>query len=65
MTESLAALGTLAESSNADALNALRDLLRVGIHAGVQVTDVEGGHLVSQAFCSALPVAYSSIPGKH
>lgn len=41
----------------------LRDLLRVGIHCGVEVTDArQAGLAVSQAFCSALPVAYSNIP---
>ena len=60
-----AAIAQKLESLDANALNALRDLLRVGIHEGVQVTDVEGEHLVSQAFCSALPVAYSNIPAKY
>jgi hypothetical protein len=42
----------------------LRDLIRIGIHSGVQVTDAEDGQLVSQAFCSALPVSYSHIPSE-
>ncbi|MEL7500746.1 MAG: hypothetical protein AAFN77_24345 [Planctomycetota bacterium] len=37
----------------------LRDLLRIGIHWNTQVTLNESRHLVSQAYCSALPVAYS------
>lgn len=39
----------------------LRGLLRIGVHRGVEVTDVGNrpGPLVSQAFCSALPLAYS------
>lgn len=45
-------------------IDALRDLIRIGIHRGVQVTDVEDAHLVSQAFCSALPVSYSNIPSE-
>ena len=45
-------------------LTALRDRLRIGIHSSVQVTDVEDEHLVSQAFCSALPVSYSGIAAK-
>jgi hypothetical protein len=39
--------------------------VRIGIHKGVQVTDVQDEHLVSQAFCSALPVSYSDVPPKH
>jgi hypothetical protein len=41
-------------------VNRLRGKLRIGLHWDVEVT--EGAlprHLVSQAFCSALPVAYS------
>jgi hypothetical protein len=39
----------------------LRGLLKVGIHWDVEVTDAacSPGPLVSQVFCSALPVAYS------
>lgn len=41
--------------------HALRDTLRIGLHWDVEVTTPgEGqGQLVSQAFCSALPVAYN------
>jgi len=53
------------EGPDVNAADNLRDLLRVGIHRGVQVTDVAGAQLVSQAFCSALPVSYSDIPSKH
>jgi len=42
----------------------LRGTLRIGVHRDVEVTDAEGSQLpmVSQAFCSALPVAYSELP---
>ena len=44
-------------------LDTLRGLLRVGLHENVEVTDGPGpGPLVSQVFCSALPVAYSGLP---
>jgi hypothetical protein len=46
-------------------LDEVRDLLRIGIHSGVQVTDVPDEHLVSQAFCSALPVSYSDLRAEH
>ena len=34
----------------------------IGLHFGIQVTDTEApkNHLVSQIYCSALPIAYSS-----
>jgi len=39
-------------------------MLRIGVHHDVEVTDADGFQLpiVSQAFCSALPVAYSRVP---
>ena len=39
--------------------DALRQSLRIGLHWNTEVTISESRHLVSQAFCSALPVAYS------
>jgi hypothetical protein len=43
--------------------DSLRDRLRVGLHRDVEVTGcIVPGLLVSQVFCSALPVAYTSIP---
>jgi hypothetical protein len=53
----LAALGP-------DELDHLRGKLSVGIHSDVEVTDLSGDRrpTVSQAFCSALPVAYTSVP---
>lgn len=39
----------------------LKEKLRIGLHWHVEVTDlVPRGHLVSQAFCSALPKAYQT-----
>lgn len=40
--------------------DSLRQLLRIGIHWGTQVTLDDCTHTVTQAYCSALPVAYSS-----
>jgi len=40
-------------------LDGLRQLLRVGIQWNTQVTLAGSTHWVSQAYCSALPVAYS------
>jgi len=44
-----------------DKIDDLRGKLCIGVHQDVEVTDGDGGdprRLVSQAFCSALPVAY-------
>ena len=50
-----------------DALDALRGKLRIGVHSNVEVTDAPAAPRprVSQAFCSALPVAYSEVPARH
>jgi len=40
-------------------LDELRGLLRIGIHSGTQVTMGDSSHVVSQAYCSAMPVSYS------
>ena len=47
-----------------DQVDDLRGRLRIGLHSDVAVTDAEADPLplVSQAFCSALPVAYGSVP---
>lgn len=43
--------------------DALRARLRIGVHSRVEVTDGDAPHpLVSQAFCAALPVAYTRVP---
>ncbi|HEY2617334.1 MAG TPA: hypothetical protein VGI78_08355 [Acetobacteraceae bacterium] len=50
-----------------DAREVLRGKLRIGIHRDVEVTEAAGPTrpVVSQAFCSALPVAYSRVPPEH
>jgi hypothetical protein len=62
-----AGLDSIAEhlsSLQPEELDILRGKLCVGIHQDVEVTDADGEHrpLVSQAFCSALPVAYAPVP---
>ena len=47
-----------------DRLDLLRGELRVGLHRDVEVTDSEHRPLVTQVFCSALPVAYTDVPRK-
>ena len=48
-------------------LDSLRGKLSIGVHRDVEVTDSAREHrpLVSQAFCSALPVKYTSVPPDH
>jgi hypothetical protein len=48
-------------------LDILRGKLSIGLHRNVEVTEAAGLDqlLVSQAFCSALPVAYSRVPPSH
>lgn len=47
------------QASNESELDELRQLLRIGIQWNTQVTLHDSNHTVSQAYCSALPVAYS------
>lgn len=64
--DGLAAITRLLRGASADVLDTVRGRLAIGLHRGVEVTDVVGDErrLVSQAFCSALPVAYSSLPSR-
>jgi hypothetical protein len=49
-----------------DQIDFLRCKLCIGVHRDVEVTDAAGGNpVVSQVFCSALPVAYSRVPSSH
>src|ERR1051326_1203083 len=48
--------------SSGNEVDRLRQLLRIGIQWSTQVTLNDCNHTVSQAYCSALPVAYSSHP---
>ncbi len=41
--------------------DAVRAALRVGVHSGTQVTINDAARLVRQVYCSAMPVAYSSV----
>lgn len=50
------------EASSESELDRLRQLLRIGIQWNTQVTLNDSKHTVSQAYCSALPVAYSHHP---
>ena len=56
----LATIAQKLEALDAHETDDLRDRLRVGLHSGVQVTDAQETNLVvTQVFCSALPVSYT------
>lgn len=60
----LSAIGGFLRSLSADRLDDLRGLLRIGWVQEAEVTDAApGSRFVSQALCSALPIAYSTDPG--
>jgi hypothetical protein len=72
----LAAITQHLAGLDADGLDDLRGLLRIGIHSDVEVTDGAGDDasqgspqvsppVVSQAFCSALPVAYTRVAASY
>lgn len=62
--EGLAAIGKLLRGLGDADRDALRALLAVGLHHDVQVTEAGApeGLTVTQVFCSALPVAYTTLP---
>lgn len=50
------------QRSSEKEIDELRQLLRIGIQWNTQVTLNNAKHMVSQAYCSALPVSYSHHP---
>lgn len=61
-TASLAEIEAKLSTYSEPALDDLRGKLRVGVQSKTQVTIGDANHLVTQVFCSALPVSYSGIP---
>jgi hypothetical protein len=65
----LDAIADYIRSALPDRVEMLREKLRIGLHTDVEVTDAGDKHpapIVSQAFCSALPVSYNGhIPLVH
>ena len=55
-------IGQQLRTSSEPEVDALRQLLRIGLQWHTQVTLDNCTHLVSQSYCSALPVAYSACP---
>ena len=60
----LNAINDLLTDATEDFRDSLRGQLAIGLHSNVEVTDLteRPPRMVSQVFCSALPVAYSPIP---
>jgi hypothetical protein len=60
-------IGCYLKTLTDEQIDVLRGRLRIGIHRDVEVTEAEGPTRprVSQAFGSALPVAYGSLPPDH
>lgn len=58
-SEGLREISTHLRECSEEDLNQLRSKLKVGIQWSTQVTLDECSHLVSQVYCSGLPVAYS------
>jgi hypothetical protein len=56
--DGLCAITDFLENCTDEDRDDLRGRLAIGLHRDVQVTDVSDPRRVSQAFCSALPVAY-------
>lgn len=61
--DGLAAIGELLGRADEVTRDSLRSRLCIGLHHDVEVTDADPAEpqVVTQAFCSALPVAYSTI----
>ena len=61
--EGLDAISDYIRSGSSDTVDLLRAKLSIGLHHDADVTDADHPFpTVSQAFCSALPVAYSRVP---
>lgn len=60
----LAEISNRLRASGETERDALRQLLRIGVQWNTEVTLHDAGHTVSQAYCSALPVAYSHYPSE-
>lgn len=63
----LETITTHLKSISEEDIDRLREKLKIGLHSDVEVTEATGPNipLVSQSFCSALPVAYTNIPKTH
>jgi hypothetical protein len=63
--DGLVEIGRRLRAAREEELDLLRQSLRIGVQWNTQVTLDDSGRLVSQAYCSALPVAYSYHPADY
>ncbi|BBZ55210.1 hypothetical protein [Mycolicibacterium phocaicum] len=65
--DGLAAINDFLAAASPEVRDALAGELTIGLHLDVEVTEASRvpGPVVSQAYCSALPVAYSNVPQRH
>ncbi len=63
----LLAIANILDEMPSEEQDRLAEYLEIGVHTDVEVTDVVAREplLVTQAFCSAMPVAYSGIDAKY
>ena len=61
---SLSALSAHLSECSEEQRNYYRGLIKIGVHKNIEVTSkgVDANQIVTQAFCSALPVSYNSLP---
>ena len=62
--EGLGEINNKIKSATESELDGLRKLLRIGVQWDTEVTLNRAKHTVTQAYCSALPVAYSQLPSE-
>lgn len=62
--EGLKEVDSRLSSMSKSELDDLRGMLEVGLQWDTQVTLTDCDHLVTQAYCSALPVSYSGLPSQ-
>jgi len=61
-SDGLQEIDKVLSSGDDEVRDQLKSALRIGIMEDTQVTLGEANHLVTQAYCSALPVAYANLP---
>ena len=60
--DGLATVAARVRAADDRARDRWRELLRIGVHRDTEVTRLDCGHVVTQAYCSALPIACSRLP---
>jgi len=63
--EGLEIITKIINNLSSNEYNLLKSKLRIGLQIDTEVTISENKNIVTQAYCSALPVAYSSVSSKY